>query len=87
MSIVHGPAWEKENAWWLEMVQEEARMNKFWEPHPSLIVRCFGNDWVAILTPEHRVAFHVPTGEIMPMADERCPLVCVPWGLGAKEKK
>lgn len=47
---------------------------------PSLIVKHFPPEWLGIWTPEHQLAFHIPTGEIMPMADERCPIIVIDWG-------
>lgn len=48
-------------------------------PDVALKVQHFPPEWVAVWTPMHQVAFHIPTGEIMPMSDERCPIIVIDW--------
>lgn len=48
-------------------------------PEVSLVVKHFPPDWLIVWTPNDQVAFHIPTGEIMPMSDERCPVIVIDW--------
>lgn len=55
-------------------------------PGVALKVQHFPPEWLAIWTPLHQVEFHIPTGEIMPMTDARCPIVVIDWAKARGEQ-
>lgn len=45
----------------------------------ELGVQHFPPDWLLSSAAGHVVAFHIPTGELMRLPDERCPIVVCNW--------
>lgn len=54
-------------------------------PDAALVVKHFPPEWLVAWTPQHQVAFHIPTGQILRLPDDRCPIIVLDWAARCPE--